>query len=78
MAGTMSDGYKPVLYKHLCPHGKDCFGGRAVGKGHNWAVLVLGGKDVDGCRECYEAKQACPGGNWITIEQAVEFANTGK
>jgi hypothetical protein len=48
------DCYKPVLYGHKCPHGKECLGGRRKGKGQNWSVLVLGGKDVDGCRQCYE------------------------
>ena len=56
MTDHRADGYKPVLYSHKCPHGCDCFGGQQRGKGQNWAVLVLGNKDVAGCRKCYEAQ----------------------
>lgn len=58
MTDPRADGYKPVLYAHKCPHGCDCFGGQRRGKGQNWAVLVLGNKDVAGCRKCYERQLA--------------------
>lgn len=49
-------GYRPVHYRHKCPHGRDCCGGIRKHRGLNWAAQYLGDPSVlvAGCPECLQ------------------------